>query len=80
MLLFFISQLLAEPIVDDSARVNKERLLYSADESTPFGRMQIALNAIENQADPNTLFALSISHPHIAIMAVSPYQKQLLQY
>lgn len=80
MLLFLLSQLFASPVVDDSARVNKERLLSSADENSPFGRLQIALNAVENQSDPNTLFALSNSHPHIAIMAVSPYQKQLLKY
>lgn len=80
MFLFLISQLFAAPVANDNSRANASNLLYSGDESNPFGRLQIALNAVEKQSDQNTLFTLGNSHPHIAIMAVSPYQEQLLQY
>ena len=80
MFLFFAAQLFAAPVIDDTARANTSKLLYSADEDSPFGRLQIALNVVEAQSDPNTLLALSNSHPHIAIMAVDPEQEALLKY
>jgi hypothetical protein len=80
MFLFFISQLFAGPIIDDTARANTSKLLYSANENSPFGRLQIALAAVEAQSDPNTLLALSNSHPHIAIMALDSEQEELLKY
>ena len=55
-------------------------LLSGSDENSPYGRLQIALNAVETHSTDSVLLALSNTHPHIANMVLDPTEILALQY
>ena len=70
----------AKPTIDEISKGQAERLLYSADEHSPYGRLSIAMTAMENDIDDSTLFALASTHPTIAEMLLIAEYKVALQY
>ena len=70
----------AKPTIDDISKGKAERLIYSADEHSPYGRLSIAMTALENDIDESTLFALASTHPKIAEMLLVAEYKLTLQY
>ena len=71
---------LAAPIVTETSKRNAEQLLYSADDSSPYGRLIIALTALEQEADEATIFTLANTHPQISEMLLLEEQKMVLTY
>lgn len=57
-----------------------EGWLYGANELTPYGRLQVAVEALEKNATPSSILALGSTHPHIAVMLTDPTSKMALDY
>jgi len=70
----------ASPIIDEKSQANAVQLLYSADELSPYGRLLIAMTALEKDSNENTIFALASTHPQIAEMLLVEEYKLALEY
>jgi len=70
----------AVPIIDETSKSNAERLLYTANYSSPYGRLMIALAALESNSDESTIYSLGSTHPQIAEMLLVEEYKLVLEY
>jgi hypothetical protein len=70
----------AVPIQDEASKDKAASLLFSASDSTPYGRLIIAMTALENKADESTIFALASTHPQIAEMLLQENYQIVLEY
>ena len=54
-----------------------EEWLFTVDENTPHGRLQVAIHAFESEPTRETIVALVV-HPHIAFMLTDPISRMAL--
>lgn len=70
----------AAPEVDAIAMELANEYLLNINTQSPYGRLQVAINAYEDNAPNATILALGNTHPHIAVMLTDPVQKSILEY
>ena len=70
----------ADNDVSSKDRALIEEWLYSVDERTPHGRLQIAIQAFESEPSRETVLAFGSTHPHIAFMLTDPVSRMALIY
>ena len=70
----------AVPTVTQTDMDTAANLLSGSDENSPYGRLQIALNAVETKSTDAVLLALANTHPHIAGMVMDNTELLALQY
>ena len=74
------SMAFATPRLTNEAKSIAESIVYKDDGNTPYGRLRMALYALENNIDDNALFALSSTHPNVTEMVKRPLYRTALQY
>ena len=66
--------------IDSQDRAIIEEWLYSVDEKTPHGRLQVAIQAFESEPSREIVLAFGSTHPHIAFMLTDPISRMALIY
>lgn len=70
----------AAPVVDSGSVDKANGYLVNVNTQSPYGRLQVAINAFEDNASDATVLALGNTHPHIAVMLTDPVQSSILEY
>ena len=70
----------AESDISSKDRAIIEEWLFTVDENTPHGRLQVAIHAFESEPTRETIVALGSTHPHIAFMLSDPISRMALIY
>ena len=78
--LFYLNLAWSVPIVNQQDVHLAQSYINRVNELTPYGRLQVAIEALEDNAEPSVIIALGNSHPHIAAMLVSPTDLLVLNY
>ena len=79
-LLLITSIAMSTPRLTDEAKQMAAAIVYKEDGHTPFGRLRMALFAVEKDIGDDALFALASTHPNVTEMVKRPIYRKAIEY
>ncbi len=80
VLLGLLNEAQAIPFINDEALNSASSVLGAEDDSEPFGRILMAMAAVEKNLDENALFAMAGSHPNLVEMVLDKKMRTAIDY
>ena len=79
-LFLFTTIAMSTPRLTDEAKQMAAAIVYKEDGHTPYGRLRMALFAVEKDIGDDALFALAGTHPNVTEMVKRPIYRKALEY